>query len=485
MILSSFLFLAICTAIYVVWERNFNQLYNQSTWDFHEKILAQFGNIVRLQCISGDSLLYVADSRALHNILVKDQYTFEEASTFIESHFEILSLGEHHRKQRKLLNPVFSAKHMRSLTPVFYKVTDKFRRALTSKIGAAGGKQEVDVMVWMSRIALKLIGQGALGYSFDNIGEEGANEYGKAAKAMMYVRAPVPSLLIRPYMPALFVTIVPRQLLPWVSDLGSASFWEKAVRALPSKPVRALVDIVDIMDHTSREILERKEALQKGDAEVSQEVGEGKDIISVITLIIAAMDTTSAALSCILYLLSQNIDVQDKLRAELTRAREESRSPIGEMDYSQLARKDVMLPLGTLITGDNGQPISEVFIPCNTDVICSIIGVNHNPAIWGPDATTWRLERWLEPLPPSVSDVRVPGVYSNMMTFAGGARACIGFKFSELEMKVVLAMLLPLVKFAPSGKRVVWNIGTVSTPRLPGTNTPTMPLVLSLIDAEN
>ena len=43
----------------------------------------------------------------------------------IRSHFETISLGEHHRKQRKLLNPVFSAKHMRSLTPVFYKVTDK------------------------------------------------------------------------------------------------------------------------------------------------------------------------------------------------------------------------------------------------------------------------------------------------------------------------------------------------------------------------
>ena len=73
-----------------------------------------------------------------------------------------------------------------------------------------------------------------------------------------------------------------------------------------------------------------------------------------------------------------------------------------------------MLPLGTPITGDNGQPISEVFIPRNTDVICSIIGVNRDPAIWGPDATTWRPERWLEPLPPSVSDARLPGVYSNM-----------------------------------------------------------------------
>ena len=61
-------------------------------------------------------------------------------------------------------------------------------------------------MVWMTRVALELIGQGGLGYSFDNMGEEGANEYGKAAKAMMYVRAPVPSLLIRPYMYLLTTT---------------------------------------------------------------------------------------------------------------------------------------------------------------------------------------------------------------------------------------------------------------------------------------
>ena len=33
--------------------------------------------------------------------------------------------GNIHRKQRKMLTPVFSAKHMRGLMPVFYRVTDK------------------------------------------------------------------------------------------------------------------------------------------------------------------------------------------------------------------------------------------------------------------------------------------------------------------------------------------------------------------------
>ena len=34
-------------------------------------------------------------------------------------------LGDHHRKQRKLLNPLFNVNHMRYMTPIFYRVTRK------------------------------------------------------------------------------------------------------------------------------------------------------------------------------------------------------------------------------------------------------------------------------------------------------------------------------------------------------------------------
>ncbi|EEB89035.1 hypothetical protein MPER_12922 [Moniliophthora perniciosa FA553] len=50
--------------------------------------------------------------------------------------------------------------------------------------------------------------------------------------------------------------------------------------------------------------------------------------------------------------------------------------------------------------------------------------------------------RVLQPLPSSVIDAHIPGVYSHLMTFIAGQRSCIGFKFSQLEMKVVLARLL-------------------------------------------
>lgn len=38
---------------------------------------------------------------------------------------------------------------------------------------------------WMSRIGLEYIGQGGLGYSFDLLGKEKANEYGDSVRNLM------------------------------------------------------------------------------------------------------------------------------------------------------------------------------------------------------------------------------------------------------------------------------------------------------------
>jgi len=50
---------------------------------------------------------------------VKDQSIYEETSAFIEGNRLLFglgllaTLGDYHRKQRKMLNPVFSINHMR------------------------------------------------------------------------------------------------------------------------------------------------------------------------------------------------------------------------------------------------------------------------------------------------------------------------------------------------------------------------------------
>ena len=53
-------------------------------------------------------------------------------------------------------------------------------------------------------------------------------------------------------------------------------------------------------------------------------------------------------------------------------------------------------------------------MPKNTPVLMDLLGFNTSKEVWGEDALEWRPERWLEPLPGTVEDIRVPGVYANL-----------------------------------------------------------------------
>ena len=54
------------------------------------------------------------------------------------------------------------------------------------------GAAEVDMVGWMGRTALELLGQGALGYSFDPLVEDKVDPFGEAVKSFLFV--PVPFL---------------------------------------------------------------------------------------------------------------------------------------------------------------------------------------------------------------------------------------------------------------------------------------------------
>lgn len=80
--------------------------------------------------------------------------------------------------------------------------------------------------------------------------------------------------------------------------------------------------------------------------------------------------------------------------------------------------EDVVLPVSTPVKGLNGEYISEIPVPKGSLVIISLLLANRNPDIWGPDADEWKPERWLSALPTSVTEARLPGIYSHLYVFA-------------------------------------------------------------------
>jgi len=106
-----------------------------------------------------------------------------------------------------------------------------------------------------------------------------------------------------------------------------------------------------------------------------------------------------------------------------------------------------------------------------TRVIVSIMNANRAKEIWGDDAFEWKPDRWLKPLPESVAKAKVPGIYSSMMTFLGGNRSCIGMKFAELEMKMLLFVLIENFAFSvEDGTEITWTFQVLQQPGIVGSD---------------
>ena len=58
--------------------------------------------------------------------------------------------------------------------------------------------------------------------------------------------------------------------------------------------------------------------------------------------------------------------------------------------------------------------MSEIAVPKGTFICVGILACNISEGIWGPDANEWKPERWLNPLPETVTEAGVPGIYSNL-----------------------------------------------------------------------
>lgn len=78
------------------------------------------------------------------------------------------------------------------------------------------------------------------------------------------------------------------------------------------------------------------------------------------------------------------------------------------------ARNDTVLPFSEPVRGIDGTLMTEVAVPKGTIVWSNLRGCNTNKAMWGEDASEFKPERWLSPLPQAVQDARVPGIYANL-----------------------------------------------------------------------
>ncbi|KAH9487411.1 Cytochrome P450 monooxygenase 91 [Psilocybe cubensis] len=496
---------------------NLGQLFNAKGLPFHQSLVDMYGGMVRVYGFFGDEQLYIADPRALQSIIIKDQDSFEETAVFTETNKVIFgpglvaTTGEQHKRQRRVVNPIFAVPHLKKLTPVFYDIAEKLADVIQSEIDQKlshaneskdsgnlniGQKDRrgavIDMSDWMCRVALESVGQTLMGYSFDPLDSPFNNPYTSAIKDLI---------------PTLFSLALVRQFAPFLVRLGPPWFRRKLVEWTPHKAVQKVMKMSDVMHETATEILQKKRAHLQQSAEDHED--DDKDIISILlrlndkakkegreqlsdieltgqmtVLIFGAQDTTSSCLSRVFHLLAMNTDVQDKVRQEI----QEKCSDEGHrrLDFDTLSKlpwldavvketlrlyppvpfvrrtavKETVLEYSH---HEDHSKLSSVRVPAGTILFVSIAGSNRLESIWGPDAKKWRPERWLEDSKDSTAG-RLPGIYSGMMSFLGGGRSCVGYRFAQIEMKIIIATLLLRFKMTCTEADIVWNLSQIISP---------------------
>lgn len=80
-------------------------------------------------------------------------------------------------------------------------------------------------------------------------------------------------------------------------------------------------------------------------------------------------------------------------------------------------------------------------IPKGTTVYMHANAIHRLPSFWGDTADEFIPERW--------DNLAADNPSSVFMSFLQGPRACIGRKFAETEMKILLCVLLSVFRFTP------------------------------------
>ena len=144
----------------------------------------------------------------------------------------------------------------------------------------------------MGRAALELLGQGALGYSFDPLVDDTTNDFAEAVKSFLCVFASdLPSVSHRHADPVAFSAALSALSVFRIISMPLWALGGKIpprlggmlVDAVPSRRVQRVKNIVRTMRKRSEEIVaEKRAALRKGDESTVRQVDEGKDIMSIL-----------------------------------------------------------------------------------------------------------------------------------------------------------------------------------------------------------
>jgi cytochrome P450 len=377
----------------------------------------------------GRKLVHIADPDMVKDVLLTRSDKFPKSE--IEQNVLRRAIGNglltangaHWKVQRKASSPVFRHSNLMKLAPSMIKAGENAANRL---IGYSG--QCCDVMPEMSDAALEVIGGTLLS------GEEDDLDYRRMMADVDLLMDQVGRIDVLDFFPVL--RNLPK---PWA--IGGT----RAVKRLRR-------EAQNIVKARREDDTPRQDLLSMLMAAKDPDTGRGLSDIelrdNINTFIGAGYDTTSIALTWSLYLLANAPEWQDRLFGEINRVCGDD--PLTPEHLEHLTEHNMVLKEAMRLY----PPAPAMYRVANEDLTLGDVEMNKGDLIaiaiypMHRNSLLWDAPHSFDPTRFSPEKAEEHHRFQ-FIPFSGGARICIGMKFSLMEATAILAQVIRHVQFEP------------------------------------
>ncbi|KAG9128434.1 hypothetical protein FRC07_012542 [Ceratobasidium sp. 392] len=376
----------------------------------------------------------------------------------------LFSEADAHKRQRRIMNPSFGPPQVRDLVPVFWQKSNKLRDIWLNIIKShPEGATVIDVLPWLSRATLDIIGVAGFDYHFNSLDEEDKDELSKAFMRVFEAGQHFNLLtILRSAIP--ITRLIPDERSRRLAA-SMATMRRIGTKLINDKKMALTQDFKTGSTTQGRDLLTLLIKSNMAYENEGQRMSDDEVLGQISTFLTAGHETTSTSTTWALYALTRHPEVQRKLRQELLESGlgdEPSMADLDKLPYLdnvireclrvhpavpstvREAAHEVHIPLSRPIVDRNGVERNSVTVQEGDAVFIPILALNRAKSIWGEDSMEFKPERW-DNLPEAVKDM--PGVWSHLMTFIHGNRSCIGYRFALIEMKALIYSLVRTIEF--------------------------------------
>ncbi|EHB00903.1 Cytochrome P450 3A13 [Heterocephalus glaber] len=413
--------------------------YHKGFWVFDTKCYKKYGNIWGFYD-GQQPVLAITDPDMIKTVLVKECYsTFTNRRSFGPVGFmkKAISISEDEewKRIRTLLSPAFTTGKLKEMFPIIEQYGDVLVKNLRQR---AKKGEPVSMKDIFGAYSMDVITGTSFGVNVDSLNNPQDPFVGKVKKILKFgIFDPLFMLIIffpflTPVLEALNISIFPRD----VTDFLKISIERMKESRLKEKE-KHRVDFLQLMINSQN----------SKDTESHKALSDLELVAQSIIFIFGGYETTSSALSFVMYELATHPDVQKKLQQEidtvLPNKTPATYDALVQMEYLDMVVNETLrlYPIAGRLERacKKDVEINRVVIPKGSVVLIPTYALHRDPKYW-KEPEEFHPERFSKKNKGNID----PYIY---MPFGAGPRNCIGMRFALMNMKLAIIRVLQNFSF--------------------------------------